>query len=186
LYIWWRQDTEKNGSVQQEMDALYGPLKSSTYARGEKVVQHKLRSRGLAQRNGDKLPPAVLNLDFNNLLTIVNGRPKDLARDRPFDFNFTEEKILWLWAKFGFVPFTRNFLNNKRVRKELGQQNKDVGLENLQERYDILVDSVKEYGFNPGIFYAIIPTAAQVNRAETEEEQVKTLIKAGTFFASGQ
>jgi hypothetical protein len=31
-------------SVQQEMDALYGPFKSSTYARGEKVEQHKLRS----------------------------------------------------------------------------------------------------------------------------------------------
>jgi hypothetical protein len=26
-------------SVQQEMEALYGPFKSATYARGEKVVQ---------------------------------------------------------------------------------------------------------------------------------------------------
>ncbi len=108
-------------SVQQEMDALYSPVKSSTYACGEKVVQHKLRIRGLARRNGDKLPPAVLNLDFNNLATIVNSRPKDLARGRPFNFNFTKEKILWSWAKVGFVPFTRNCLNNKRVRKELGQ-----------------------------------------------------------------
>ena len=28
-------------SVQQEMDALYGPFKSATYARGEKVIQEK-------------------------------------------------------------------------------------------------------------------------------------------------
>ena len=35
LYIWWRQDTEKYGSVQQETDALYGPFKSSTFVRGE-------------------------------------------------------------------------------------------------------------------------------------------------------
>ena len=35
-------------SVQIEMDALYGPFKSATYARGEKVVQEKLRQRGLA------------------------------------------------------------------------------------------------------------------------------------------
>jgi len=62
-------------SVQQEMDALYGAFKSSTYACREKVVQHKLRIRGLARRNGDKLPPAVLNLDYNNLLTIGNGGP---------------------------------------------------------------------------------------------------------------
>jgi len=174
-------------SVQQEKkDALYSPFKSSMYACGAKVVQHKLRIRGLARRNGDKLPPAVLNLDFNNLATIVNGRPKDLARDRPFNFNFMKEKILWLRAKVGFVPFTRNCLHNKRVRKELEQRNKDEGLENLQLRYDILVDSVEENGFNPGIFDAAIPTAAQVKRAETEEEQVEELIKAGVFSASGQ
>ena len=37
-------------SVQQEMDALYGAFKAATYARGEKVVQKKLRVRGLARR----------------------------------------------------------------------------------------------------------------------------------------
>ena len=77
-------------SVQQEMNALYGPFKSSTYARGEKVVQHKLRIRGLARRNGDKIPPAVLNLGFNNLATVINGRPKELVRDRPFTFKIYE------------------------------------------------------------------------------------------------
>lgn len=30
-------------SIQQEMDALYGPFKSATYARGEQIVQEKLR-----------------------------------------------------------------------------------------------------------------------------------------------
>jgi hypothetical protein len=29
-------------SVQQEMDTLYGPFKSATYARSEKVIQEKL------------------------------------------------------------------------------------------------------------------------------------------------
>ena len=67
------------------------------------------------------------------------------------------------------------------MRKELGQQIKDEGLENLQLRYDILVDSVKENGFNNGIFNAAIPTAALFQRAETEEEQVEELIIAGFF-----
>ena len=40
-------------SVQQEKDALDGPLKSTTYDGGEKVVQEKLRQRGLARRNGN-------------------------------------------------------------------------------------------------------------------------------------
>jgi hypothetical protein len=66
-------------SVQQEMDALYGPFKSATYRHGEKVVQKKLRIRGLARKNGDKVPKAVLNLDFNDLATIVNGTPTTMG-----------------------------------------------------------------------------------------------------------
>ncbi len=47
-----------------------------------------------------------------------------------------------------------------------------------------MVDSVEENGFDTGIFDAAIPTAAQVKRAETEEEQVEELVKAGVFSAS--
>ena len=34
-------------SVNQEMDALYGPFKSATYARGEIILTQRLRTRGL-------------------------------------------------------------------------------------------------------------------------------------------
>jgi hypothetical protein len=95
-------------SVQQEMDALYGPFKSATYARGEKVVQAKLKQRGLARKNGERLQSAVLNLDFSDLPSIVNGTSDDKARDRPFNTHFTKDKILWSWRKVGFVPFTRS------------------------------------------------------------------------------
>ncbi len=174
-------------SVQQEMDALFGPFKSATYQRGEKVVQNKLRIRGLARKNCDVVPKAVVNLDFNNLATIVNGKPEDDGCDRPFDWIFTKKKILGLWAKVGLVPFTRNCLKDKKVRKELGQHTEDEPLENLQHKYDLLCDSIEGDHFNPGIFDASIPTAAHVNRAETEEEQVEELLKAGkAFSASGQ
>ena len=36
-------------NVQQEMGALYGPFKSATYRRGEKVIQNKLRDQGMAR-----------------------------------------------------------------------------------------------------------------------------------------
>jgi hypothetical protein len=111
-------------SVHQKMDALYGPFKSSMCAPGEKVVQDNIRIRGVATRNGDKLPMSVLNLDINDLASIVHDRPKNISRDRPFNFNLTKEKILWSWEKVGFMPFTRKCLNKKRVRKELGQRNK--------------------------------------------------------------
>ena len=34
-------------SVNQEMDALYGPFKTATYARGESILTEQLRLRGL-------------------------------------------------------------------------------------------------------------------------------------------
>jgi hypothetical protein len=174
-------------SVQQEMDSLYGPFKSATYTRGEKVVQEKLKQRGLARRNREPLSCAVLNLDFSNLPTIVNGRADDNKSDRPFDAHFTKEKILWSWKEVGFVPFTRSCLSNNRVRKELGHHNEDAVLENLQFRYDVLVDSIEGNGLNPGVFDAAIPMAVHVERAETEAAQVEQLLNSGkAFSASGQ
>jgi hypothetical protein len=53
-----------------------------------------LKSRGLAHRNGNRVPFAVLNLDFNDLATIVNGQPDDEVTNRPFDCHFTRDNIL--------------------------------------------------------------------------------------------
>ena len=76
-----------------------GPFKLATYSRGKKVVQEKLKQRGLAIRNGERLPCAVQNLDFGDQSTIVNGTPDDSDGDRPFKTHFTKEKILWLWRR---------------------------------------------------------------------------------------
>jgi hypothetical protein len=152
------------------------------------VLQQKLKERGLARRNGQQLSSAVLNLDFGDLPTIVNGTDTDDVKDKPFDLHFTEDKILWSWAKIGlFVPFTRSCLQNKRVRKELGQHNKDAALEDLQLRCNLLVDDIEGAGFNVGIFDAAIPIAAHVDRATTATAQVAQLLSSGkAFSASGQ
>ena len=43
-------------------------------------------------------------------------------------------------------------MQNKRVRRELGQHNKDEALEDLQIKYDMLVEEIEAAGFNPGVF----------------------------------
>ena len=42
-------------SVQQEMDALHGPFKSATYARGEKIAQQKLKGEALQGETAGRL-----------------------------------------------------------------------------------------------------------------------------------
>jgi hypothetical protein len=107
--------------------------------------------------------------------------------NRPFDSIFMKEKIQGSWAKVGFVPFTRNCVKDKKVRKELGQQKADEQLENLQRRYDLLVDSFEGDGFHAGIFDLEITTAAHVIRAETEDLQAEELVKTRKAFSvSGQ
>jgi hypothetical protein len=78
-------------------------------------------------------------------------------------------------------------MKNRRKRKELGQMNKDAVLEDIQMRYNVLVYDIESKGFNPGIYDAAIPSAAHVQRAETEDAEVEELLKSGKeFSASGQ
>ena len=40
---------------------------------------------------------------------------------RPFDFCFTQEKIIKTWIKVGFMPHTGNAALDPKVRHELGE-----------------------------------------------------------------
>ena len=78
-------------------------------------------------------------------------------------------------------------LQNKKVRKELGQHTPNEELESLQRGYNVVVDNLEIAGFNPGILDAVVPTAVHVEHAKTAEEQVEQLLSSGKAFSvSGQ
>ena len=170
-------------AVQQEMDNIYGPFKSATYARGERVVEEKLKERAEVRRN-NIASGGVVTLSFNDLATVVNGKDGDDIKDRPFDNIFTKEKILTSWHNVGFVPFTRKCLGHKKVRSELGQREGNLVLETLQTKYNKLVGEAEAAGFNPGLFDASIPVARSVERLDTEDDQVKALVEMKGAFSS--
>jgi hypothetical protein len=114
-------------SVQQEMDALYGAFKSSTYARGEVILMEKMRDQANrrnrimeeeANQEDDEdvheetdgantvagRTEGLLSLGFDDLATVVNGKEGEDVSLRPFDKCFTRENILGSWRKVGFVP----------------------------------------------------------------------------------
>ena len=178
-------------SLQQTTDALYSPFKSATFAQGNKVVQAKLKARGLARRNAEQQQSTVLLMDFSDLATIVNGAPDNNAEaNGPIDLQLTKEKILSSLATIGFVPFTRKhcLTNPKKVRRELGQHTRNKHLEALQFDYDVLIDDVKNIVFNPGILNSpTMPSAVHVERVSTAEALVEQLLKScEAFYASGQ
>ena len=174
-------------SVQQEMDALYGPFKSATYARGESILMEKIKDRGRLRATG-AAPGAssILSLGFDDLATIVNGNENDELSMKPFNKSFTKEKILKAWTKIGFVPFTCNCAFDKKVRHELGQLNRNEDLENLRDSYSEVVARAEKVGINPGIFDSEIPVAQILDRAVDEDEQVRRLVaERGAFSAGG-
>jgi hypothetical protein len=213
-------------SVNQEMDVLYGPFKSSTYARQEVIVTERMRLRSLQQNRNmthgqqrreegandnsneedgdgeddenivgeedndeDRQAAAgnkkAISISFNDLATVVDGKVGDPIDMKPFSKYFTEQRILGAWAKVGFVPFTRNCVNNRKVRHELGQIDKDVALEELYKSYEELVNTAESDGLNAGVFDATIPVAAPLQREPDEEDQVKQLLETkGAFSVS--
>ena len=174
-------------SVQQEMDALYGPFKSATYARGESILMEKIKDRGRLRATG-AAPGAssILSLGFDDLATIVNGNENDELSMKPFNKSFTKEKILKAWTKIGFVPFTCNCAFVKKVCHELGQVNCNEDLENLRDSYSEVVARAEKVGINPGIFDSEILVAQILDRAVDKNEQLRRLVaERGAFSAGG-
>ena len=102
-------------------------------------MQQNQKQRGHTRRNGKQLSSTVLNLDFSDLArTIVND-----TVNLPFNMHFTKQKVLWSWAKIGLVPFLRSCMNNRKVRKELGQKKADEALEDFKLWYKVVVDSIE-------------------------------------------
>ena len=177
-------------SVQQEMDALYGPFKSATYDRAEYVLMEKIKERGIMRQRvgaGVVPPPGanILSLGFEDLATIVDGKADDDVSMKPFTKTFTRDKILGTWAKIGFVPFTRNCLKDKKVWHELGQTQINVDIENVHGNYVDLVAAAENHGLNQGIFDATLPVAIRLERVADEDQQVRQLLaQKGAFSAS--
>ena len=133
---------------------------------------------------GDALKQPTLNND--DLAYIVNGREGEKLHERPFDFTFTEQRIMKCNARVGFVPFTRACLKNKHVTHEIGQREKNEDIERMNNEYHKAKRELKDQGFRvDGIFDVQITTATSIKRKQREEEQVRALIKRkGAFSAS--
>lgn len=60
-----------------------------------------------------------MELTNADLPRVVNGTPDDPLEKRPFSFSFSRELVHAANVKVGVTPFTRNALNNPKVRHEL-------------------------------------------------------------------
>ncbi len=83
-----------------------------------------------------------VKLDNNDLSAIVNGYPGDPIELRPFNKIFTRQNILKWWCKVGFIPMSRNALNDNKVRQQLGGETAAVGDNN--QKLELLVSEYEK------------------------------------------
>lgn len=126
-------------------------------------------------------------LDNEEIGYIANGYEDENLHDHPFDFTFTQERILNTNTSVGFVPFTRACFENENVMHELNQKYTNTDVERKYEEYQYAEKKLKDKGFRvEGLFDVEIATSASIKRNEREEDQTVELLKQkGLFSASG-
>jgi hypothetical protein len=134
------------------------------------------------------------NLDLGN---VINGFPGDPLVLCPFDFCFTQEKIIKTWIKVGFMPHTGNAALDQKVHHKLVEGGAPVEagvrMEKLVEDYAERRQKLMVLGFN-GEVLDLKPKMATANSsvlAKDEEELIKEIMekkiisKAGGLYKVG-
>ena len=134
------------------------------------------------------------NLDLGH---VINGFPGDPVELRPFDYCFTQEKIIKTWIKVGFMPHTGNAALDPKVRHEMGDggapEEQRVRMEQLVEDYEKSAQRLTELGFN-GAVLDLKPKTVSANSSaltRNEDELVEEIMskglvsKAGGLFKAG-
>jgi hypothetical protein len=133
-----------------------------------------------------------VTLNCYDLAAIVNGFPHDPIEKRPFDFVFQKEKIFQTWVKVGFLPMTRNAVNDERVRFESGEGGAPP---EMARRMELLVEDYHDHkktldilGFNGNTLDIEIPVALTSDKeiTEDEEKQIDEIIKKKAIAKSGK
>jgi len=140
---------------------------------------------------------SVCNVTLGNkdLANIINGFPGDPIDLRPFDKVFTQDNIKSWWKNVGFLPMTRNAVNNPKTQWELGEgsapEEGTARLVILIDDYNVGAKKVEQMGFNKNILSLQPPVVSTPKIPEGEEAQIQALVdgkainKAGAMFKLG-
>jgi len=115
--------------------------------------------------------------------TVVNLTPSDLPAilKKLFADVFIPKHIKKLWTNVGFVPFTKNVLENKKCRSELGQSDPTEKLERLAQDYAEIKEKLKNEDFNHAAFDASIPEVFIIKRKKQKKNKLRVLLQIRLF-----
>ena len=132
-----------------------------------------------------------MTLSNYDLAPIVNGFPGDPIEMRSFDYCFQEESILKSWIAVGFLPMTRNAINDPKVRRELNDgdtaDETNQRIELFFRDYRKAATDLKRAGFNDEALDIEPPVVEERDEiTEDEEKQIQSIIKNKAINSSGK
>jgi len=143
-------------SVSQETDRNYGPFKTAFRKNLSIVVEARI-----AQNLSTSIPPYMIGL-------IVFGRNKDplsgvYVESCAYEAGFSVEQCLKAWGAVGAAPPTRACLNDKKVRREVGDADDDMNkfMLEIQQMNDHAVNHLNSLGYKGELLEATIKKVKQ-------------------------
>jgi hypothetical protein len=167
-------------AVSQETDRNYGPFKLHF-----RTELDALMTARIDQDLSTNMPPWMIGL-------LVFGKNMDptskyYVQTSPFELGFSKEQNLRSWAAVGAAPPTAACLEDKKVRREIGDADDDINafMLEVQQANDLAVKFLNDLGYRGELLQATIKKAKMTETltvANTFERQEK-LAKASTHGA---
>jgi hypothetical protein len=157
--------------VTQEMELLIGEMKSSFYENLEKLTRGRLM-RGLSVPSGAEIVGLLLfgGIFFHDEHCIdvehfINA----------FQVAGCKEKMRSYFEKIGFVPFSRNYLKNKRVRHDSAEDPMAEEYDALEYQNSTACGFLHAFGYNGSLLLS------KIDRRQLSITEHQTLTRPAIF-----
>lgn len=129
-------------AVHQETDQNYGPFKTAYVQSLQEVIDERVH-----QKKPSCIPPWMVGM------VVFGGRDSEtglVVKRNAFEDGFSRDKCQRAWAKVGAVPVSRECLNDKKVRKSIGDgdEEHDELCRAIQLANQLAVHTLEEFGYD--------------------------------------
>ena len=163
-------------AVTQETDQNYGPFKTQYCKNLDVVIDKQIK-----QKKTTTLHPWQVGL-------IVFGGvdpETNIVIESAFEEGFSRDGCRRAWELVGLAPLTRSCLNNKKVRKSIGDGTADYQqlLLNIQDANDMATHALTAGGYDSNALKRTIVEIPSMQTSITEEdskEHYEVLVKSNT------
>lgn len=173
--------------VSQETDRNYGPFKTQFRVNFDKIIQERI-----IKGKSTNMSPWMIGL------VVFGGKDHETGlvigeSENAFEVGFFRDACLSAWAKIGAAPLTMKCLDDKKVRRQLGDADDSMNalMQSLQDGNHSACDLLTRRGYAGDklrVFVKKVPKKKAVTKPNTLERQ-KLLAKASThgekFTATG-